>query len=564
MGSKIYPVKRRVVAGITFSPIASYTVFQLRRRTMHIPRMSLFFSALAAVFGSHVAIAQSSQQPCVNPVGIDDGKSGALLSTNIQPLDGLFDMFFDATVPWAITHETPIQFHLFNTIINAIYTALASYEPKALDPWARVDIMAQRRRCKPSNEDLFQLHRKVTVAYVALFEARFITPSSVGEPIIAALANLGIDTTKCKDNLAECDDLRTPWGLAYACVNDTISWRTRDGWNRDGTLTQTFNAKPYSDWRDKPYHPVNAPWAITDNQRWTPLLEHNGLGYLFHQTHIVPHLGNTGKSYYFSDKEQCKRTLWDPRYNLTKELLLSLDRTARLNDKKKMEIEFFDIKTTSFPPLLNQYWDNIRKYSPFSFARWTELYGINVATYESTILTWRIKIEFDLIRPQTVAKMYGKGMTAMAYAGPGAGIQEIPVEEWQPYVRTMPHSEYPSLSACLCGVLQEYGMAMSGKDELDIPLCKVFAAGSSTVEPGITPAQSITLSWSKWSEISDTCEQSRLNAGVHFPAAISAGKTLCSGLGKSSYEILQGLAKGIVPNYVTRFDSALPVQQRCT
>lgn len=39
-----------------------------------------------------------------------------------------------------------------------------------------------------------------------------------------------------------------------------------------------------------------------------------------------------------------------------------------------------------------------------------------------------------------------------AYAGPDEGVQTMKASEWQPFIRTMPHSEYPSGSACLCTV----------------------------------------------------------------------------------------------------------------
>lgn len=41
-----------------------------------------------------------------------------------------------------------------------------------------------------------------------------------------------------------------------------------------------------------------------------------------------------------------------------------------------------------------------------------------------------------------------------AYAGPGQGVQTMKASEWQPFIRTMPHSEFPSASACMCKVGQ--------------------------------------------------------------------------------------------------------------
>ncbi|CAN0423470.1 unnamed protein product, partial [Scytosiphon promiscuus] len=37
-------------------------------------------------------------------------------------------------------------------------------------------------------------------------------------------------------------------------------------------------------------------------------------------------------------------------------------------------------------------------------------------------------------------------------AGPGEGAQTIKASEWEPLIKTMAHSEFPSASACVCQV----------------------------------------------------------------------------------------------------------------
>ncbi|CAN0270974.1 unnamed protein product, partial [Scytosiphon promiscuus] len=39
-----------------------------------------------------------------------------------------------------------------------------------------------------------------------------------------------------------------------------------------------------------------------------------------------------------------------------------------------------------------------------------------------------------------------------AYAGADQGVQTMKASEWEPFIRMMPHSEYPSGSACICEV----------------------------------------------------------------------------------------------------------------
>jgi hypothetical protein len=42
------------------------------------------------------------------------------------------------------------------------------------------------------------------------------------------------------------------------------------------------------------------------------------------------------------------------------------------------------------------------------------------------------------------------------------------------------------------------------------------AAGSSRIEPGITPAEDLTLHWDTWTDVERECGSSRLWGGVHF------------------------------------------------
>lgn len=47
-----------------------------------------------------------------------------------------------------------------------------------------------------------------------------------------------------------------------------------------------------------------------------------------------------------------------------------------------------------------------------------------------------------------------------AYAGPGEGLKTMKASEWESFVTTMPHTEYPSASACICKVEFAWRMVM--------------------------------------------------------------------------------------------------------
>lgn len=62
------------------------------------------------------------------------------------------------------------------------------------------------------------------------------------------------------------------------------------------------------------------------------------------------------------------------------------------------------------------------------------------------------QIRHDLPRPTTMVKLELGDTLVEAYAGADKGVQTMKASEWEPFVRTMPHSEYPSTSSCLCQV----------------------------------------------------------------------------------------------------------------
>lgn len=58
----------------------------------------------------------------------------------------------------------------------------------------------------------------------------------------------------------------------------------------------------------------------------------------------------------------------------------------------------------------------------------------------------------DLPRPTSVIHDLFGDAELVTYAGPGQGVKTIAGSEWEPLIRTMPHSEFPSGSACMCKV----------------------------------------------------------------------------------------------------------------
>lgn len=489
-------------------------------------------------------------------------------------------------------------------------------------------VSAARRRCwigrygkeKEGRAARFELHRRVSYAYAMIEMARVVPVFRAGIDEVDALAlTHGLDPRRCERRPEMCKGTDTPWGLAHAIGRDVASWAERDGFNAEGTYRREYNPRPFSDWRDKPYVPVNAPWAVLDLKRWSPLVEVKPSGLSFWQQHVTPHIGETGKSLYLGDTEVCRRsTVKDPRYDLREELDAVLTRSAGLDDLKKAEIEFFDNKLESLTPLQGQFFTRLGiTLDEFEFWKWN--LAVNTTIYESVVVVWQIKVNHDLVRPTTVAEALGVGKMARTFAGPNKGITSIPVEQWEPYIRTMPHgkllqcqrlrlfilfsvlcvwstsnlrrltdfllrrspffkltyshhhahlAEFPSASSCLCSVYAEVhnafltrrGNGTSFQAALGGPLTFDILAGSSRIEKS-RPPKNITLSYGNWNQVADVCSESRLNGGMHFRAAIPAGRDACKGIGSAAVKAVLALANGKRPTaYVAEFDSPRPRQ----
>ena len=134
------------------------------------------------------------------------------------------------------------------------------------------------------------------------------------------------------------------------------------------------------------------------------------------------------------------------------------------------------------------------------------------------------------VRPSTTVVHALKAYEEIeTYAGPQyAGSKKIKAFDWLPYIRTMPHAEYPSGSSCICTAYAETLQVLTGTDEIGIfPVRMEIKAGTSKTEPGVAPKYDVDLVYTKWSDIQSACGQSRLYGGMHFSKAVPAGEDLC-------------------------------------
>eukprot|EP00904_Undaria_pinnatifida_P002795 jgi/Undpi1/12516/HiC_scaffold_6.g02185.m1 len=400
---------------------------------------------------------------------------------------------------------------------------------RALDIFGDKETSDSRRRCQPAREDdddaklLFDLHLRVAVTYTVAYAGIQAMPYCFDE-LEAEMEGRGHPLSLVFDNETS---VNTPWGLAKAYADEVYAFLDdNDGWNADGSMSREYNRVPFSDFSMtdsagnsyEPYTPVNTPYKLRNRHRWQPLMESDGLGYITTQEHVTPHIGMTARLFGFDsigDEEAfASRKLDPPDYRNhhlrdAKEVIEETKITAE-DVSRQQAIDFFDNKFGSIVPLKAAYFVREAETIPsFEFYRITV--AVQLAVYNGVVLSWREKVRHDLPRPPTIVKQKLGDRLVETYAGPGEGVQTIKASEWEPFIRIMPHSEFPSASSCICQVFAEQVQDQLGSDEIDPPL-----------ELG-------PFKYGSWSEISQVCGDSRVWGGMHFKDAVPAGADLCGG-----------------------------------
>lgn len=395
--------------------------------------------------------------------------------------------------------------------------AAAPYHPTAVGIYSRFDRQPETARTQ-SNINIAMLY----AAYHVLVEMMPQRESVWRE----MLYDYGLDPE------ADSSDLNTPVGIGRAAGRAAIAGRLHDGMNQVGNYADTTA-----------YRPVNTAYELLDPSRWQPGVRRQGSGLYTVQQFVTPQLANTEPFAPFDPRGF--RVLQPQSSNVEnweaykEQADAVLDVSANLTDEQKMKAELFDNKIVSLGYSYNHIGlDN--KLSPQDFVRGFFLKV--AAAHDALVVIWQEKARHDAVRPfSAIQHVYGDELVR-AWAGPGRGTQDIPASQWQSYLPEADHPEYPSASACGCLAQAQAMRRFTGTDQLNWSIA--YPAGSSRIEPGVTPARDIELRFPTWTEFARDCGQSRVWAGVHFQAAVDASVAMCSEFGDMAYEYFSTLMDG--------------------
>lgn len=445
--------------------------------------------------------------------------------------------------------QTPIQVHVAMVTSLAQREAYAACHPAALSFFGTKDRIPPAM-CKQPEFSLtfsYTIHRVVSDLYPI-----------AGRSYATYLTAVGLTPN------TPSSDISTPLGWGNVIGARMSNYFANDGWNVLGTSDRIFFPKRFADTTG--YQPVNHPYvepnATRFPLRWTPLTQaYDNNGNYASQVHVTPQLAKKVRPFTMSDsafaKKRVPKLYENPsshRYikpadkKLAKKLIRKLlARSSAMTTRRLGMAAWWDFKPSSLGSFLVFYTDKLR----IPKQKEVSLIGSEMlAQHDATVLAWREKVRHDLVRPETLLRLLQPGGSVRAWRGLRAGVGKIDVEDWQPAVRTMPHSEYPSLSAMVCtATLQHLQTALKDflPDNSTIPPYAVPSAGENI--PGFPLPAPFPVRFDNLAQAARDCGRSRLNAGLHFVPAVLQGEIAAQGIGEAAFRTMADLDNGVVPSH---------------
>lgn len=503
----------------------------------------------------------------VLPQKIEDVTVAAGLPSHMKHTFGTF-MGLEAWIPSLGKFETPLVVRFTHLIDRINWNCAATYSSDWKDYMTRGDPLVRTpETLQTPTSDIIDLHSSdlrlqcmvhawstVVVdwipeaaydisSYITNYEFTDSAPGYDAEVSVCFDEN-GVPDDTCIETVAQLHCYK-PSIMGAIVAQQVTEFGRRDGWNMYGNLNRdgtpcTANCRRYTDPTGYEAATIGEEASI----RWQPLLETNGCGYESKQQHVTAHIGTLAVPSTMTREELNAYTAPDPNYSYKVEANKVINRMSRLNDMKKLRIEFFDNKLNVVMLLI----DKIVK----SGARFEQVLnysvGLTGAEYDAVIIAWKEKVRHDLIRPTSWIQNNMAEAKIESWVR-NTGTTSFKGKNFEAYVRVMPHSEYVSASACICTALKDYtddwlvsNLNMTESISIEVP---PYEPGSSKTEPGLVPEKTKRLKFHTMDNLKEHCGKSRLHGGMHFTASVDNANELCSGVGNNAAEIANSLWSGV-------------------
>lgn len=441
--------------------------------------------------------------------------------------------------------DAPLVLRFTTLLTNSWFDATAAYHPTALAVYSRLP----RRPLSEHNNT--NINTAILCASYRTLNSLFPAKTQDWRQMLLDVG-LNPDTNPL--------DLTESCAIGIATADAMLAVREQDGMNQLGTVNANpYQPTPYADYTG--YAPVNSAFELNNPSRWQPAIFTNLYGTATVQQFITPQYARV-VPYSFSDASRFnvpppRKSQWTgshkrkgpphgkgPNADYAAQADAVLQASANMTDEQKMIAELFDnkIQSLGFSSLFAAL---SRQLSVIEFVHYDFL--VNVAAFDAGIVIWQEKAKYDAVRPfSAIHFLYGES-TITAWGGPGAGtVFDLPGDKWSSYLPVANHPEYPSGSTGFCEAHAQASRLFFASDTLgwQVPV----AAGSSLIEPGITPANDLLLTWESWTDFASDCGESRFWSGVHFNDAIDNMRPVARDIGTAAYQFVQNHINGTVSN----------------
>jgi hypothetical protein len=418
---------------------------------------------------------------------------------------------------------------------TCIYDAWAAYDKRALGTQFGSSLrQPERERTLANKNEAISF-----AAYRASVDLFPIDDQKVFRPLMEQLGYY-------PDN--QSVDTHGPSGVGNVACGAVLQFRHHDGSNQLGDLSAS--GVPYSDYTG--YVSVNPPAPVPPNpdlvvdpNRWQPLqyldatktsVTQSFVGAQWYR--VVPFTFRSG------DEFRNLLARFGPATAGTREFLEQaeelVEKSANLTDRQKVIAEYFaDGPNSELPP---GHWD---LFAQFVSARDHHdvdedaklFFALTNAIFDAGIVAWDAKRACDSVRPATAVPYVFRGQQIKAWGGPGRGTVTMDGRFWIPYqLNTFPTPPFPeyisghsTFSAAGAAVLRLF----TGSDTFGDSV--TFPAGSSKIEPGLTPSSPVTLRWETFTDAANQAGISRRYGGIHFRAGDFTGRAVGQIVGCEAY-----------------------------
>jgi hypothetical protein len=423
-----------------------------------------------------------------------------------------------------------------NTAFSPVFSAraLAIVHTSMYDAWAAYDAVADPTRPdgaprQPPAERTEANRAKAVsfAAYRALVDLFPTQRSGLFDPLMTALGYDPADTSGGA-------------GVGNAAAAAVIAFRHADGSNQLGDHPQGTPGVPYSDYTG--YVPVNDPTTIVDPNHWQPLLNPNGTA----QRYLAPHWGLvTPFALAAGDALRPDPPPLHPARAYRREAAQILRFSAQLRDREKVIATYWaDGPNTETPP---GHWNLFAQFVSQRDAQSLDqdvkmFFALGNALLDASISVWECKRHYDFVRPISAVRFLYSDKLVRAWGGPGQGTQVIYGSAFRTYIATPPFAEYVSGHSTFSAASAEILKSFTGSDRFGAQV--TIPAGASPVEPGLVPAEPVTLRWGTFSIAADQAGVSRRYGGIHFQSGDLQARALGRQVGQAVWVKAQAYFDG--------------------